>query len=75
MPALILLTADQLSPALSSLRALQPGDQIVMAEVQAEAHYAPHHQLKLVLLFSAMRHFAATLQAQGHQVHYTTTPV
>lgn len=70
MPALILLTADQLSPALSSLRALQPGDQIVMAEVQAEAHYAPHHQLKLVLLFSAMRHFAATLQAQGYQVHY-----
>jgi len=70
MPALILLTADQLSPALSSLRALQPGDQIVMAEVKAEAHYAPHHQLKLVLLFSAMRHFAATLQAQGYQVHY-----
>lgn len=70
MPALILVTADQLSPALSSLRALQPGDHIVMAEVQAEAHYAPHHQLKLVLLFSAMRHFANTLQAQGYPVHY-----
>lgn len=70
MSALILITADQLSPALSSLRDLQPGDQILLAEVAAEAHYAPHHQLKIVLLFSAMRHFAAALRAQGHQVHY-----
>jgi len=70
MPALVLLSADQLSPALSALRQLEPGDQIVLAEVRAEAHYVPHHQLKLVLLFSAMRHFAQTLQAQGYQVHY-----
>lgn len=70
MPALILITADQLSPALSSLRNLQPDDQILMAEVQQEATYAPHHQLKIVLLFSAMRHFAQTLQTQGVQVHY-----
>lgn len=70
MAALILITADQLSPALSSLRDIQPGDQILLAEVAAEAHYAPHHQLKIVLLFSAMRHFAAALQAQGHRVHY-----
>lgn len=70
MPALVLISADQLSPALSSLRDLQPGDQILMAEVYAEATYVPHHQLKIVLLFSAMRHFAATLQAQGYLVHY-----
>lgn len=70
MPALILISADQLSPALSALRNFQQGDQIVMAEVSAEANYAPHHQLKIVLLFSAMRHFAAALAAQGFPVHY-----
>lgn len=70
MPTLILLSADQLSPALSSLRQLKPGDQIVMAEVRTEARYVRHHQLKIVLLFSAMRHFARVLQAQGHLVHY-----
>lgn len=72
MSALILVTADQLSPALSALRQAQPDDQIVMAEVAAEATYAPHHQLKIVLLFSAMRHFASALRQQGFVVHYFT---
>jgi deoxyribodipyrimidine photolyase-related protein len=70
MAKLILILGDQLSPALASLRDVQPDDVILLAEVQAEANYVKHHQLKIVLIFSAMRHFAQTLREQGHQVHY-----
>lgn len=70
MATLILITGDQLSPALSSLRHWQPGDQVLLAEVGAEGAYVPHHQLKLVLIFSAMRHFAKALRLQGCDVHY-----
>ncbi len=70
MAKLILILGDQLSPALSSLRDVQSDDVILLAEVAAEAHYVQHHQLKIVLIFSAMRHFAKTLQEQGHQVCY-----
>lgn len=70
MAKLILVLGDQLSPALSSLRDLQPGDKVLMAEVASEANYTPHHQHKIVLIFSAMRHFAAALQQQGIEVSY-----
>jgi len=70
MAKLILILGDQLSPALASLRDVQPDDVILMAEVQAEANYVKHHKLKIVLIFSAMRHFAKVLQQQGYQVHY-----
>lgn len=30
----------------------------------------PHHPLKIVLIFSAMRHFALALRERGWQVHY-----
>lgn len=70
MASLILITGDQLSPSLSALRQWQPGDLILLAEVATEAAYVAHHQLKLVLIFSAMRHFAKTLQANHYLVHY-----
>lgn len=70
MAKLILILGDQLSPALASLRQWQQGDVIVMAEVQAEAGYVQHHQHKIVLVFSAMRHFAASLREQGYEVQY-----
>jgi deoxyribodipyrimidine photolyase-related protein len=70
MAKLILILGDQLSPALASLRQWQPGDEIIMAEVAAEATYVKHHKHKIILIFSAMRHFAATLSAQGMKVHY-----
>ncbi|PAV70542.1 hypothetical protein WR25_24344 [Diploscapter pachys] len=41
-----------------------------MAEVEGEARYVPHHPQKIVLVFSAMRHFAQALRARGWQVHY-----
>jgi deoxyribodipyrimidine photolyase-related protein len=68
---LILILGDQLSLSLSSLR---QGDKfhdvVLMAEVMAEATYAGHHKKKLVLVFSAMRHFAETLRREGWQVDY-----
>ncbi|MBU2223787.1 MAG: cryptochrome/photolyase family protein [Gammaproteobacteria bacterium] len=70
MSKLILILGDQLSPAIASLRQWQPGDIVLLAEVQAEASYVGHHQHKIVLIFSAMRHFAATLQQQGTSVEY-----
>ena len=70
MAKLILVLGDQLSPALSSLRDVQPQDRVLMAEVASEANYTPHHKQKIVLIFSAMRHFASVLQQQGIQVSY-----
>jgi len=68
---LILILADQLgmnNPALSEAR---PGqDLILLAEVAEEAHYVRHNRHKIVLLFSAMRHFAQALRAQGFEVIY-----
>jgi deoxyribodipyrimidine photolyase-related protein len=68
---LILVLGDQLSLSLSSLRQGEKAHDIVlMAEVKAEATYARHHKKKLVLVFSAMRHFAETLRAEGWTVDY-----
>lgn len=71
--SLVLVLGDQLSLDLSSLDGLDPGHtRILMAEVMAEATYVPHHQRKLVFVFSAMRHHAARLRALGWQVDYVT---
>ena len=70
MAKLILILGDQLSPAIASLRQWQQGDVVLLAEVQAEASYVGHHKHKIVLIFSAMRHFSATLQQQGFAVCY-----
>jgi deoxyribodipyrimidine photolyase-related protein len=68
---LILILGDQLSLKLSSLRDADPQrDVILMAEVMAEARYAPHHKKKFVLVFSAMRHFAEVLRQRGWTVDY-----
>ncbi len=66
-----LILGDQLSTAVSSLRDWAPGDVILMAEVRAEATYVKHHKKKIAFLFSAMRHFAQELTAQGKTVIYT----
>lgn len=68
---LILVLGDQLSPELSALKEAGPDDVVVMAEVRAEATYAPHHPKKIALIFSAMRHFAHELRDDGFTVAYT----
>jgi deoxyribodipyrimidine photolyase-related protein len=61
---------DQLSPGLASLRDIAAGDTVLLAEVMAECSYVPHHAKKLVLVLSAMRHFADALQKRGVTVDY-----
>lgn len=71
MANVILILGDQLSPDLSALDgADRSEDLVVMAEVHDEASYTNHHKKKLVLLFSAMRHFARQLIEDGWQVYY-----
>ncbi|KZM50945.1 cryptochrome/photolyase family protein [Labrenzia sp. OB1] len=70
---LVLILGDQLSPALSSLkRADAAVDRVLMVEVMAEATYVRHHKKKIAFLFSAMRHFAEKLRANGWTVDYVT---
>ena len=70
MPVLRLILGDQLTRDVSSLRDIAPGDTVLMAEVRDEAGYANHHKKKLVFVFSAMRHFAESLRAEGISVDY-----
>ena len=65
-----IVLGDQLSRKVSSLRGLAPGDVVLMMEVAEEATYVKHHKQKLVFIFSAMRHFAAALEAEGLTVDY-----
>ncbi len=69
--SLILVLGDQLSPRLPSLlQGDRVRDVVFMAEVMDEANYVRHHKKKLVLVFSAMRHFAEALRSQGWTVDY-----
>jgi deoxyribodipyrimidine photolyase-related protein len=71
LSSLILVLGDQLSPNLSSLRGADKArDLILMAEVWDEATYVRHHKKKIAFLFSAMRHYAAELKADGWRVDY-----
>jgi deoxyribodipyrimidine photolyase-related protein len=62
---------DQCSRSLSALDGLDPArDTVLMMEVMAECTYVPHHPQKIVLVLSAMRHFARALEARGVRVRY-----
>ena len=72
-PVLVPILGDQLSRNLSSLDGLSPDNTVIlMMEVWDEATYVKHHKQKIVLIFSAMRHFAETLRAEGFTVDYVT---
>ena len=71
MACLRLVLGDQLSHDLSALAGLDAArDIVLMLEVAAEGSYVPHHRQKIVLVLSAMRHFAAELRAAGCRVDY-----
>ena len=62
---------DQLSRDVAALRGLDPArDTVLMAEVMRENTHVPHHRQKIVLVLSAMRHFAHALRAEGVAVDY-----
>ena len=64
-----LVLGDQLSFDLASLASLDPArDAVLMAEVEGEARYVPHHPLKIILIFSAMRHFAQALREDNPEL-------
>ncbi|MFT4902002.1 MAG: deoxyribodipyrimidine photolyase-related protein [Lentimonas sp.] len=68
-----LIMGDQLSHHISSLGGVKVGvDLIWMCEIRTEATRVKHHKKKIAFIFSAMRHFAEELRAQGHKVHYTS---
>jgi deoxyribodipyrimidine photolyase-related protein len=68
---LIIILGDQLSLEISSLEKIRKNeDKILMMEVSNEMEYANHHKKKLVLIFSAMRHFANELKKKGFDITY-----
>ena len=71
MTTITLVLGDQLTPDISSLRAVDTtGDVVLLAEVTAEATYVAHHRQKIALVFAAMRHFAEELRHAGRRVDY-----
>ncbi len=66
-----LVLGDQLSHDLTALADLDPArDIVLMMEVDAESLYVRHHKQKIVLVLSAMRHFANALRERGVRVDY-----
>lgn len=71
MSALRIILGDQLSAGISSLKGIDRSrDVVLMMEVAEEGNYVPHHKQKIVLILSAMRHFAEELRADGVNVDY-----
>ncbi|WP_300974967.1 cryptochrome/photolyase family protein [Sphingomonas sp. LHG3406-1] len=71
MTLLIPVLGDQLSHGLASLRKADRARSVVlMMEVAEETTYVRHHKAKIVLILSAMRHFAEELRADGWTVDY-----
>ncbi|MEO1276394.1 MAG: cryptochrome/photolyase family protein, partial [Pseudomonadota bacterium] len=67
----ILVLGDQLDIEAKILRESDPArDVIVMTEAREEAAYLRQHKKRLVLFFSAMRHFAEALREKGWTVVY-----
>ncbi len=71
MKTLRVVLGDQLSDSLPSLAGLDcASDLVLMAEVRDECTYVRHHKKKIVLVLSAMRHFAQRLRQRGVVVRY-----
>lgn len=71
MNTLVLILGDQLSlgsPALK--RARETNASVLMVEATEEATYVPQHKTRLVLFFSAMRHFREALRDEDFDVIY-----
>jgi deoxyribodipyrimidine photolyase-related protein len=65
----IWVLGDQLSPDNAALAEAEPGrDRVVLIGSRAWATRFPYHRKRLVLILSAMRHFAADLRGRGWEV-------
>jgi deoxyribodipyrimidine photolyase-related protein len=65
----VLVLGDQLCRTVGPL-ARRPDDRAVLIEATAFARRLPYHPHKLVLVFSAMRHFRDELRSEGRSVDY-----
>lgn len=71
MSTLRIVLGDQLSLDLPALAGIDRGHDIVlMMEVMEESTYVLHHNQKIALVLSAMRHFADALRQRGVTVDY-----
>jgi deoxyribodipyrimidine photolyase-related protein len=71
MTVLRIVLGDHLSDELTALSDLdRERDIVLMMEVADENTYVRHHKQKIVLVLSAMRHFAEALSARGVTVDY-----
>jgi deoxyribodipyrimidine photolyase-related protein len=69
--SLRVILGDQLSHDISALAGIDRArDRVLMMEVEEEGTYVRHHKQKIVLVLSAMRHFADELRAKGIAVDY-----
>ncbi len=78
-PITVWILGDQLlraHPALTSAEAAagRAGVRVLLIESAARLRQQPYQRKKLVLLLSAMRHYAATLTTMGYQVDYRQAP-
>jgi deoxyribodipyrimidine photolyase-related protein len=71
MTTLIPVFGDQLSHGLSALAGQDKNAYVIlMAEVDEETEYVPHHKSKMAYILSAMRHHADDLRSAGWTVDY-----
>lgn len=71
MKTLRLILNDQLSHGLSTLQDCDPREDLVlMCELEESFRHVKHHKKKIAFILSAMRHFAAQLEAKGLPLRY-----
>ncbi len=64
------ILGDQLCQTGGALASITPPAPVIFIESLAHIRVRPYHQQKLVLVWSAMRHFAQELREQGYAVQY-----
>jgi deoxyribodipyrimidine photolyase-related protein len=70
---LVLVLGDQLNSNSAAFDDFDVDrDAVLMIEAKHEATYVPQHKQRLVLFFSAMRHFRDELRERGFTVHYAS---
>jgi deoxyribodipyrimidine photolyase-related protein len=67
------ILGDQLWMGGSAIASVPASTPVIFIESIAHIRVRPYHKQKLVLVWSAMRHFAATLSEQGYKVGYYET--
>jgi deoxyribodipyrimidine photolyase-related protein len=68
------ILGDQLHPQQAALASCDQKHPVILIESQKHIQARPYHQQKLVLVWSAMRHFADELRADGWDVTYAEAP-